>query len=104
MKPRADLDVARSFKAIEWLKTELLGSVAELYRAMRKPDEDRVVDHLANIVMSAYVLGRRLGVDFAHLDGKLRQKIRANAEAPHDFEVWYGDFSSLDNYLESHER
>lgn len=104
MRPRADWDVARSFKAIEWLKTELLSGVAELFRAMRQAREDRIADQLANIIMATYVLGRRLGIDFPQLDSKLRQKVRANAEEPHDFEEWYGDFSTLERYLNSGER
>ncbi len=104
MKPRADMDVARSFKAIEWLKTELLSAVAELFRAMRQPREDRVADLLANVIMATFVLGRRLGVDFAHLESRLKENVRANAREPHDFETWYGDFTALDRYLESRER
>lgn len=104
MKPRADMDVARSFKAIEWLKTELLGDVAELFRAMRHSREDRVADHLANVIMAAYLLGRRLGIDFVQLESKLRQKVRANAEERHEFEDWYGDFSALDRHFEPRER
>ena len=36
MKTRADVDIARDLKSVEWLKTELLGGVANLYRAMRE--------------------------------------------------------------------
>lgn len=104
MKPRADMDVARSFKAIEWLKTELLGGVAELFRAMNKPREDRVADQLADVIIAAYLLGRRLGIDFARLESRLWERVRANARAPHEFEDWYGDFSALDKHFKSRER
>lgn len=104
MKPRVDRDIARNLKVVEWLKTELLGGVAELFRAMREAREEVIADQLANIVMTAYVLGRRLGIEFSQMDAKLRHKVRANAEEPHEFEEWYGDFSSLGKHLGSGER
>ena len=99
MKPRVDIDIARNIKTIEWLKTELLCSVAELYRAMREAREDVIADRLANLTIAAYVLGRRLGVDFERMDEIVRQKVRANIEQAHEFEEWYGDFSALGRHL-----
>lgn len=103
MKPRAEVDIARDLKSVEWLKTELLGGVANLYRAMREARDETIQDQLANIIVVSYILGRRLGIDFARLEMKIKHLVRSNAEEPHDFEEWYGDFSLLAKHLKSRE-
>ncbi|HLS90896.1 MAG TPA: MazG-like family protein [Limnochordia bacterium] len=103
MKTRADVDIARDLKSVEWLKTELLGGVANLYRAMRESQDDALSEQLAQIIVTAYILGRRLGIDCARLEMKVAQIVRSNAEKPHDFEEWYGDFSALAKHLKYRE-
>lgn len=100
MKPRVDIDIARNIKTIEWLKTELLGSVADLFREMRDAREETIIDQLANVTIASYVLGRRLGVDFDRIDDAIKQKVLASVEQPHQFEEWYGDYSALSRHLE----
>lgn len=100
MKPRVDIDIARNIKTIEWLKTELLSSVADLFRGMREAQEDVVLDRLANVTMTAYALGRRLGVEYDRMDEMVRQKARAAVERAQEFEEWYGDFSALGRHFE----
>lgn len=100
MKPRADIDLARSLKTIEGLKTDMLTHVTDLYRSMREGHEEAIVDHLANITVVAYVLGRRLGIDFSQMDAAIRNKVLANVTAAHELEEWYGDFSALGQYLD----
>ncbi len=104
MKARADVDIARNLKSIEWLKTELIGGVAELYRAMRAARDEAILDQLANVIMTAYVLCRRLGFDFTELEQRLTHKVQANARKPHDFEEWYGDFSALERHRSLRQR
>lgn len=100
MKPRVDIDIARNIKTIEWLKTELLTSVADLFRGMREAQEDVVLDRLASVTTAAYALGRRLGVEYDRMDELVRQKARANIERAQEFEEWYGDFSALGRHFE----
>lgn len=104
MKSRAELDVARNLKTIEWLKIELLDAVAHLFRAMRDADDEETVDQLAAILMSTYILSRRLGIDYPRLDLKLRHKVQAHVEDRHEIEEGYGDFSALGWYLDGRER
>lgn len=94
-----ELDIARRLQTIEWLKAELVGGVSALFKSMLKNSEDSTVDALANIVVACYLLGRRLGVSFSHLDSKVESKVKANISPPHEIEEWYGDFSALDHYL-----
>src|SRR5690606_31143755 len=93
--------IARDLKTIEWLKAELTAGVAGLFRSMLKNSNESVADHLANLVVTSYVLGRRLGVSSARLDMKVEQTVRANMQNQHEFEAWYGDFSSYLSHLES---
>lgn len=102
--PNQDIDIAKNFKVIEWLKSELLSHVSVLYKAMIQTGEDMVLESLANIIVSAYLLGKRMGIGFAHIDSKVEAKVKANMDSQHELEKWYGDFSSLFYYLQSKER
>jgi len=104
IEPRSDVDIARDLRSIEWLKTELLGSVAQLFKGMREAGDVEIAEQLATVILTSYILGRRLGIDYGRLDLKLRHTVRANAKSAHDFEEWYGDFSALSKHFESRER
>ncbi|HHY45895.1 MAG TPA: hypothetical protein GX506_01170 [Firmicutes bacterium] len=99
-----EIDIAREIKAIEWLKTELLGSLASLYQAMARNNEELTAESLSNIVVGAYLLGRRLGVSFQALDAKVEGKVRANLEKEHELEKWYGDFTAFYQYIRERKR
>lgn len=92
---RGEVDIARNFKTIEWLKAELIGGVSALFRAMMQNSEDAIVDTLVNIIITGYLLGRRLGISFERLDAKIESKVKANMDAEHEMEKWYGDFSAF---------
>jgi hypothetical protein len=99
-----DIDIAKNFKVIEWLKSELLSQISILYRAMIQTGEETVLEALANVIVSAYLLGKRMGIGFAHIDSKVEAKVKANIDSQHEIEKWYGDFSNLFYYLNSKER
>ncbi len=63
-----------------------------------------VVDCLARIITSTYLLGRRLGLSFARVDLKMEQNLRSSIAADHEIEEWYGDLSALSAYLEAKKR
>lgn len=98
------VDIAREVKAIEWLKTELLGSLASLYQAMARDSEDLTSESLSNLIIGTYLLASRLGISFAALDAKVESKIMANIEKEHELEKWYGDFSALQKYMKERKR
>lgn len=98
--PGQEVDIARNLKAVEWLKSELVANVAGLYRAMLKgAADDAATDLLANIVITSYLLGKRIGISFSKLDSRIEQKIKLNIEQEHEFEAWYGDFSAMLNFF-----
>lgn len=92
-------DIARNLKTIEWLKTELVVSIASLFKGMLKTSDEACADSLANIVVGCYLLGKRLGLPHSALDARIKEKIKANIEQNHEIETWYGDFSALKRHL-----
>jgi len=93
------VDIARNIRVIEWLKTELISTVAALFKAMVKNSEEAIADALASMVVTVYVLARRLGVSFAQLDVRIESKIKNAISEKHEVEGWYGDLTALLKYL-----
>lgn len=102
--PKSDIGIARNIKTIEWLKAELVSGVAVFFRGLVKNTEETIIDGLANIVITCFILGNRLGISFSRLDIKIENKIKANIEQDHEIEQWYGDFSALLRYLQDNKR
>lgn len=99
-----EVDIAKNIKIIEWLKTELLDSVAILFKSLLKPGKDLSTDALASIVIIAYLLGRRVGISFKTIDSKIKEKLNLSINDAHEVEQMYGDLSELRNYLEQKKR
>jgi len=97
-----NMDITRNIKLIEWLKCELLTSIATfnqlLYKGKRGSLE-ALTDVIANIILVSYLLARRLGITFASVDLKLMSKIKLGITEGHEIEKWYGDLSELSEYM-----
>ncbi len=91
--------IAKNIKVVEWLKADLLTSTSALFKSMLRGSEDRSLDALASLVITCYVLGRRLGLNFSRLDLKVEAKLRQGIDEEHEVEKWYGDLSTLLNYM-----
>ncbi len=97
------IDVTKNIKTIEWLKSELLTTIASLFELLVKGvrgTQDALIDVLANIILVTYILGKRLGINFATIDMRIEDKIRLGILEQHKVEGWYGDLSSLKQYLD----
>lgn len=101
---KGQIDVAKSIRVIEWLKAEMVGSVASLFKSMVNGGEDLIADNLAGIIMTAYILGKRVGIAHIRIDQKLKEKVSASIKGEHELEEWYGDLTSLSRYLEGRKR
>jgi hypothetical protein len=99
-----EIDIAKNIRVIEWLKTELLGTVSTLFRAMLKGSEEVIMEALAGIVIMTYVLARRLGINFARLDIKIESKLRSTIKDNHEVEQWYGDLTAMLKYVSDKKR
>ncbi|MET3831991.1 hypothetical protein ABIC86_003463 [Paenibacillus sp. DS2363] len=94
-----ELDVAKRAKVIEWLKTEVLDQVSRLFKALWEGSTTRIGDSLASLIMSSYILGRRLGIPFKDLDALLVEKLKKHKQEGHQLEDWYQDISSLEDHM-----
>ncbi len=90
--------IAKNIKVIEWLKADLITSVSALFKAMLRGSEDLLLDALSSLIITCYVLGRRLGINFSRLDLRIEAKLRQGIDEEHEVERWYSDLSTLLNY------
>ena len=93
-----DLDIARNARTIDWLCTEIVDHVANLYKAMWQNREELMLDALAGLIMAAFLLGKRLGISYSRLENRLWAKLNASIREGHEIEKWYGDMTSLLHY------
>ena len=106
MKIDKGYEITRNIKIIEWMKTEILMSVSDLFNLLFKgvkPLDEAIQDTLANIIMITYLLAKRLGISFSEIDYKIKEKIRIGIDQNHSVESWYGDFSNLKKHMENRE-
>lgn len=105
MGMQRDTDITRNIRIIEFLKCELLTSVASLYGVLlkgTKVSREILLDTLANIILVTYILGKRLGLTYGIIDSKILDKIKIGKLEEHETEKWYGDLSDLYDYMEKH--
>ncbi|MCT4595433.1 MAG: MazG-like family protein [Anaeromicrobium sp.] len=97
-----NIDITRNIRLIEWLKSELLTTMASLFEILlkvEKASQETLVDILANIILVTYVLGKRLGINFSRVDMKIEDKLRLGILEKHKIEEWNGDLSALKQHL-----
>jgi len=106
--PEKEIDITRNIKLIEWLKSELLTELADLFRVLargvREELHEAVGEILANIILISYLLGKRLGISYNAIEMKIHSKIRLGLVENHDVEKYYGDLSELSRHLGSNRR
>ena len=100
-----EIDITRNIKIIEWLKSELLTDLANLYKilvnGMKEEVHDVVSETLSNIILISYLLGRRLGISYNAIELKMEKKIKLGLIENHDMEKYYGDLSELSRHLDA---
>lgn len=99
------VDIGRNIKMIDFLKCELLNSVAALFEALTKGvkgSQETLLEVLANVILVTYSLAKRLGIDYNMVDKKVQEKAKLHIIEEHHLEKWYGELSSLSKYLKGH--
>lgn len=99
-------DITKNVKIVEWMKTEILMSVSDLFNLLFKgvkPLDETLQDTLANIIMITYLLAKRMGISFKEIDYKVKEKIRIGIDEDHSVERWYGDLSNLKEHMDNRE-
>jgi len=93
------MDIAKRTKVIEWLKTEVMDYVARLFKSLWEGSTAKVVDSLSSLIVSSYILGRRVGISYRELDDSILEKLQRSKQEGHQLEEWYQDISALDEHL-----
>lgn len=99
-------DITKNVKIMEWMKTELILSIGDLFNLIFKgvkPLDEALQDTLANIIMITYLLGKRLGINFTEIDYKVKEKIKIGIDENHSVENWYGDLTNLKKHMDNKE-
>lgn len=100
-----EIDITRNIKIIEWLKSELLTDIANLFKVLvngvKEEVHESVADTLSNIILISYLLGRRLGISYNSIEMKIENKVKLGLIENHDVEKYYGDLSELSRHLNS---
>lgn len=99
-----ELDIAQNLKTIEWLKAELLDSIAALFKSLLQKGNGAIRDAASNIIIITYLLAQRVGVNFSGLDHAVREKLKISIEDSKEIGNWMIDISELYKYLESKKR
>ncbi len=106
--PEKEIDITRSIRLIEWLKSELLADLAELFKVLAQGAGEEIReaagDILSNIILISYLLAKRLGISYNVVEMKIRSKVRLGLVENHDVEKYYGDLSELSKHLDSSRR
>jgi hypothetical protein len=92
-------EILRKVRFIEGLKAGIVTCVGQLYEAMAQNSEQAIRQKLAAIVVSCFVLGRRVGVDFAAMDQAILEHLEDNINKEHEAEKWFGDFSDFRRHI-----
>ncbi len=99
-----NIDITRNIKIIELLKSELMTDMAFLFKSlvngMKEEVHESVSESLSNIILSSYILGRRLGINYSLIEKKIVNKVKLGLVDNHDVEKYYGDISELSKHLE----
>lgn len=101
MAREKEFDIAKNVRLIDWLKSELLTSVADLFKLLSsgiKGSQEAIADCIASIILAAYLLGKRLGIQFEQIDRKLEGKIRLGIIEEYAVEKDFADLSELSSY------
>ncbi|MCK8824551.1 MazG-like family protein [Fuchsiella alkaliacetigena] len=91
--------IAQNSKIVKLLKSEVLSSVSHLFRVMLGNSQEKVVDALAALMISIYLLAKRLGISPVKIERKMQENLQDNIDENHEIEECYGDLSYLLNYL-----
>ena len=104
MDENRDMDIIRNLRAIEWLKSEILVTIAEVYQLLSKGEDyikEDLEDLISNIILLSFLLSKRLGISYEEIESSLIDKIKLNILEGHKIEKWYGDLNELMTFLKA---
>lgn len=93
------VEATRNLRSLEWAKAELVSDSAQVLRSLVEGDEEEALLGLADTVMVAYLLARRLGMPYQRVSQRVRMRVEELIASNHEIEQWYGDLSALARHL-----
>jgi len=99
---RKTIDIAGNIHRIDWLKSEILSALSDLYRALldtKETTRDKLIDCISSVVLACYLLARRLGVSYEAVDAGVLDKVKLGLIEEPDIETRYGDLSTLHDHM-----
>lgn len=99
---RKTIDIAGNIHRIEWLKSELLSALSDLYRVLldtKETTKDKIVDCISSMVLACYLLARRLGVSYEAVDQGIRDRVKLGLLEEPDIETRFGDLTQLHDHM-----
>lgn len=98
-----EIDIIKNMRTIEWLKSQLLNNVANLFSTLTDGEEntkENLEDIISNLILESLLLGKRLGLNYSSIKSALRDNIKINLIEEHKIERWYGDLSLLLEFID----
>lgn len=97
------MNIANNLKAIEGIKSEILGEVANLYKTLADYDEladySNVENTISTIIAMDYILAKHLGITHSTIDSRICDLLTIAEENGHSLETEYRDMSELCKHL-----
>lgn len=92
---------ANELRLMEWMKADLVESVAALLKALVKNDQEDISDAVATVLISTYLLGQRAGVSYESMESMVKWKLANSLDLQEDGRT---DLMGLLKYLEQQKR
>lgn len=97
-----EVDIAGTLQVIEKLKSQMLMDIAQLFSELSEPGNSTVErgDLLADIVILAYLLSKKLGIPYQQIDRRIINKIRLGLVEGNQNDRWHRDLAELLQHFE----
>ena len=83
-----DFDITKNIRLIEWLKCQMLNSVAEIFNMLAsgaKASQEALAQCLGNIIITCYLL-EKIGIHYALIDQAIEDQLRLEIIEDNDIE------------------
>lgn len=88
-------------RVLEWLKADLAENVGVLFKSLLNSGNDANIDALAALIINAYILARRVGINYQVLDMRIKHQLNTSISDLDEAHHIHGDLTQLQNYIES---
>lgn len=99
----SEVDITRNIKIIEGLKSQILTETAAMFRSLvsgfKEDSREEIGEAVANIIIIAFLLAKRLGITYNAIGLKIQNKIRSGIINEQEEEKYYGDLTELARYI-----